>query len=170
MEVLSKYVFAPDAFNADAPVFAYLQLQRRGFTQPPAGEDYKITTLVLNNQTNGALQHLLHPATLQRITNSRLYGNTYSVTDVLNDLTKAIFDADIAGNVNVYRQNLQTSYTKSLVQLTSDPGTDDIAKAAAHYSLKKIKTKLTTGISINEETKAHRNNLLFIIDNALTVK
>ena len=170
MEVLSKYVFAPDAFNADAPVFAYLQLQRRGFTQPPAGEDYKITTLVLNNQTNGALQHLLHPATLQRITNSRLYGNTYSVTDVLNDLTKAIFDADIAGNVNVYRQNLQTSYTKSLVQLTSDPGTDDIAKAAAHYSLKKIKTKLSTAISINEETKAHRNNLLFIIDNALTVK
>ena len=171
MEVLGKYVFAPTAFDADSPVFAYLQSQRRGFNQGAMGEDYKITALALNNQTTGALQHILHPATLQRITNSRLYGNTYSVADVLNDLTKAIFDADINTNVNVYRQNLQTAYIKSLVQISGElSGTDDIAKAAAHYTLKKIKLKLTAAISLNEETRAHRSNLIFIIDNALTVK
>ena len=171
MEVLSKYVFAPNAFDADAPVFAYLQMQRRGFNQGPMGEDFKITTNALNNQTYGALQHILHSSTLQRITNSRLYGNTYSVADVMNDLTKAIFDADMNTNVNVYRQNLQTAFTKSLAQLCSDAsGSDDIAKAAAHYALKKIKLKLATAISLNEETKAHRSNLIFIIDNALTVK
>ena len=171
MEVLSKYVFAPNAFDADAPVFAYLQMQRRGFNQGPMGEDFKITANALNNQTYGALQHILHPSTLQRITNSRLYGNTYSVADVMNDLTKAIFDADMNTNVNVYRQNLQTAFTKSLAQLCSDAsGSDDIAKAAAHYTLKKIKLKLATAISLNEETKAHRSNLIFIIDNALTVK
>jgi len=171
MEVLSKYVFAPNAFDADSPVFAYLQSQRRGFNQGPMGEDYKITAVALNNQTFGALQHILHPVTLQRITNSRLYGNTYSVADVLNDLTKAIFDADINTNVNVYRQNLQTAYIKSLVQISGElSGTDDIAKAAAHYTLKKIKLKLSTALSLNEETRAHRSNLIFIIDNALTVK
>ena len=171
MEVLSKYVFAPNAFDADAPVFAYLQMQRRGFNQGPMGEDFKITANALNNQTYGALQHILHPSTLQRITNSRLYGNTYSVADMMNDLTKAIFDADMNTNVNVYRQNLQTAFTKSLAQLCSDAsGSDDIAKAAAHYALKKIKLKLATAISLNEETKAHRSNLIFIIDNALTVK
>jgi len=171
MDVLNKYVFAPNAFDADAPVFAYLQSQRRGFNQSPFGEDYKITAILLNDQTYGALQHILNPATLQRITNSRLYGNTYSVADVMNDLNKSVFDADINGNVNVYRQNLQTAYTRTLVQLTSEmSGADDIAKSAARYSLKKIKTKLTTAVSLNEETKAHRSNLIFIIDNALTVK
>jgi hypothetical protein len=35
--------------------------------------------------------HILHPVTLQRITNSRLYGNQYAVADVMNDLTRAIF-------------------------------------------------------------------------------
>jgi hypothetical protein len=56
--------------------------------------------------------HILNPSTLQRITNSRLYGNQYSVADVMNDLVKGIFDADISGNVNVYRQMLQTSFVK----------------------------------------------------------
>ena len=171
MEVLAKYVFAPNAYDADAQLYAYLQPQRRGYNQSPNGDDYKITTLILSNQLTGALNHILNSSTLQRITNSRLYGNTYSVADVLNDLTKAIFDADINSNVNVYRQNLQTAYLKALVQLSSDLSTtDDIAKAAAHYTLKKIKTKLATAISLNEDTKAHRSSLVFIIDNALTVK
>ena len=47
MDVLNKYVFAPNAFDADAPVFAYLQSQRRGFNQSPFGEDYKIIRITL---------------------------------------------------------------------------------------------------------------------------
>ena len=31
MALLTKYVFAPDAFKGDAALFLYLQLQRRGF-------------------------------------------------------------------------------------------------------------------------------------------
>src|SRR5205085_2300540 len=31
MELLSKYVFAPDAYKEDAQVFPYLQNQRRGY-------------------------------------------------------------------------------------------------------------------------------------------
>ncbi|MEI9810783.1 MAG: zinc-dependent metalloprotease [Bacteroidota bacterium] len=77
MEVLNKYVFAPNVYDADAQVFPYLQLQRRGFNQPGNGEDVKLTGGLLGNQYT-ALAHILHPFTLQRITNSRLYGNQYS--------------------------------------------------------------------------------------------
>ncbi len=171
MEILSKYIFAPDAFDADIQILPYLQTQRRGFNQNGAGEDYRITTVLLNHQT-GALAHILHPATLQRITNSRLYGNQYSVADVMNDLSKAIFAADIKTNVNVFRQYLQTAYVEITAGIIDPKNAtfDDVSKAAALSNLKKIKLQLAAAVSTNEETKAHRANLLFIITNALEVK
>ena len=170
MELISKYIFAPNAFDADANIFPYLQRQRRGFDQG-AGEDFKVSNSFLMLQATTALAQILHPNTMQRITNTRLYGNTYSVADVMNDLTKGIFDADMIGNVNVYRQNLQTTYVAALAQAADNKSPyDDIATAAARYTLKKIKSKLATSISTNEETKAHRANLIFIIDDATTVK
>ena len=173
MEVLTKYLFAPDAFNGDEQVFGYLQLQRRGFNFFNATEDPKITSGYTGMQTYGALSHILHPVTLQRITNSRLYGNQYSVADVMSDLTKGIFNADITGKVNVYRQYLQTQYVKyiaNMVTASTMSPFDDISKAAALYNLKKIKGMLATAVSPDEETRAHRSSLAFIIDNALTVK
>jgi hypothetical protein len=172
IEVLNKFVFAPNAFDADAQVFPYLQPQRRGFNQSLSGEDYKITGIILNTQIYAGLSHILHPLTLQRITNSRLYGNQYSTADVLRDLSKGIFDADINTNVNIYRQYLQTAFVKTLTSIM-DPKMsfyDDVSRAAALNSLKKIKTQLATAVSTNEETKAHRSNLLFLISNALEVK
>lgn len=168
MDVLSKYVFAPDVFDADAQVFPYLQLQRRGFNQPGNGEDYKVTNALNGLQVYGTLAHILSPATLQRITNTRLYGNQYSVADVMNDLVKGIFDADINGNVNVYRQYLQTSFVRGTAQLTGDNSPlDNVSKGAAFYALKKLRTKLSAAVSGNEETKAHRANMIFLIDKAL---
>ena len=171
MEILSKYIFAPNAFDADIQILPYLQTQRRGFNQNGAGDDYRITTVLLNHQT-GALAHILHPATLQRITNSRLYGNQYSVADVMNDLSKAIFAADIKTNVNVFRQYLQTAYVEITAGIIDPKNAtfDDVSKAAALNNLKKIKQQLAAAVSTNEETKAHRANLLFIITNALEVK
>jgi hypothetical protein len=168
MEVLSKYVFAPNVFDADASVFPYLQIQRRGFNQPGNGEDYKITNNLIAMQVNGSLAHILSPATLQRITNTRLYGNQYSVADVMNDLVKGIFDADINGNVNVYRQYLQSAFVRGTIQLTADNAPlDNISKAATLYTLKKLRTKIAAAVSTNEETKAHRASMLFMIDKAL---
>lgn len=168
LDVLNKYVFAPGAFDADAAVYPYLQLQRRGFNQPGNGEDYKITGNILGLQASGALAHILHPATLQRITNTGLYGNSYSVADVMADLVKGIFDADTNGNVNVHRQYLQTAFVKGVVGLTAQQSTaDDVSKAAALYTLKKLRTKIAAAVSSNETTRAHRANLLFLIDKAL---
>ncbi len=171
MELLNKYVFAPNAYDADAQVFPYLQRQRRGYDQGNNGEDFKISDNILMMQASGSLAHILHPNTMLRITNSRLYGNTYSIADVMNDLTKGIFDADLNSNVNVYRQNLQTTFVESLAQITNSKGNiDDIARASARYTLKKIKAKLATANSSNEETKAHRSSLIYLIDDATTVK
>jgi len=172
MEVLNKYVFAPDAYNADAQVYPYLQLQRRGFSQPGNGEDFRASGNIVGLQQAGALSHILNPSTLQRITNSRLYGNEYSVADVMNDLVKGIFDADLSGNVNIYRQYLQTAFVKDEIQLADENNrqVDDVAKAAARSTLKKVKARLATAVSTNEETKAHRTNLSFLIDNALVIK
>ncbi|MEI6949959.1 zinc-dependent metalloprotease [Paraflavisolibacter sp. H34] len=169
MAVLTRYVFAPTAFDADAAIFPYLQPQRRGFNQATGGDDYKITATVLNNQISGALAHIMHPNTLQRITNSRLYGNQYSVASVLGDLTTGIFAADLKTNVNVYRQYLQTQFVKGLISISGERaiGFDDVAKAGALHSLKKVKALLAGAVSTNEETKAHRSSLLFLINNAL---
>jgi hypothetical protein len=168
MTTLGKYVFAPNAYEADAQVFPYLQLQRRGFNQG-RGEDFKVTA-TLNALSTSALDQILHPNTLQRITNTRLYGNEYSVADVMNDLVKQIFDADINTNVNVYRQYLQTSFVKSAGQLLADNSPlDNVSKSATYYTVKKLRSKLAAAISTNEETKAHRAALLYSIDKVLKV-
>jgi len=169
ISVLNKYVFAPDAFDADAPVFAYLQPQRRGFNQAAGGDDYKITANVLVQQISGALAHILHPVTMQRITNSRLYGNQYSVAEVLNDLTSGIFNADLKTNVNVYRQYLQVNYVKGLLGIADpkSPMYDDVAKAGALNTIRKIKTLMASAVSTNEETKAHRANIVYLINYGL---
>jgi Met-zincin/Domain of unknown function (DUF5117) len=172
MAVLSKYIFAPDAYDADAPLFAYLQPQRRGFNQNPAGDDYKVTNNILTNQVFNVIAHIFNPATLQRITNSRLYGNQYSVADVMSDLLKACFDADMKTNVNVQRQYLQTAFVKAAISI-ADPDQvqyDDVAKAAALNTIKKLKAQLANAVSTNEESRAHRSNLIFLINKILETK
>ena len=155
-----------------APVYAYLQALRSGFNQPGNGEDYKITSSVLQQQVFGGLTHLLHPSTLQRITNSRLYGNQYSVADVLVDLNAAIFNADLKTNVNVFRQNLQSQYVKGLLSIVEDKNNmyDDVAKAAALNAVRKVKTMVGTAVSTNEESKAHRAALIYTINSELDKK
>ncbi|HUQ96034.1 MAG TPA: zinc-dependent metalloprotease, partial [Chitinophagaceae bacterium] len=168
LSILAKYVFAPDAFAPDSSLFPYLQPQRRLFNQSFVGDDYKISATALGMQYNGALAHLLHPATLQRLTNSRMYGNGYSVADLLGDLNKSIFAADLKGAVNVYRQYLQTAYTESLLQLLDERSNyDAVSKAAALRAIQKLKADLATAVSPNEETKAHRAHLFYVITKAL---
>ncbi|MNJ99013.1 hypothetical protein D3C87_167850 [compost metagenome] len=170
MALLGKYVFAPDAFDADKSLFPYLQIQRRGFGFFGTNEDFKPQNTFMGIQLS-TLAQILHPNTLTRINNSGLYGNTYSVTNVMSDLANNIFIADLKSNVNLFRQNLQTEFVKASASIVSAPGGyDNASKAAALYTLKKIKNQLGTAVSPNEETKAHRTNLTFLIDKALAVK
>ncbi|MGL2963959.1 zinc-dependent metalloprotease [Flavobacterium sp. RSB2_4_14] len=173
IEVLNKYAFAPNAFDADITLYAYLQLQRRGFNFGGGTEDPKLNDIYLSMQM-AALSHLIHPRTLQRLSNTSLYGNSYSVTEMMGDLVNGIFKADLSSKVNLQRQYLQTTFVKGVIEIAEVNDTknkyDDISKAAARQTLKKIKTILTTATSLDESTKAHRNYITFLIDNALAIK
>ncbi len=171
MALLAKYVFAPNAFDADAALYPYLQQQRRGFNFFGQPEDIKPQTMVLGMQV-GILTHLLSANNLSRLNNSSLYGNTYLVADVLNDLTNAIFRADLTGNVSLFRSNLQTEFVKGVAAIVTTPTGpyDNSSRAVMYSTLRKIKGLLATAVSPNEQTRAHRLNLIFLIDKALAVK
>lgn len=166
MDALNKYVFAPDAFDAPNELFNYLAVQRRGFNfRTP--EDPKIHNQVLTYQKN-VLNHILHYNTLQRITDSELYGNQYKLASFMTDLNNAIFKADIYGNVNSFRQNLQLEYTNMLIDILTGKQGDNYtntAKSMALYNLKNIKTM--AGSTGDVASIAHKQHLKTLIDNAL---
>ncbi len=169
MDILAKHVFSPKAFAGDAKVYPYLQQLRRGFNFFSSTEDPKLTDIYLGQQYSATLTHLLHPVTLRRLSDSRLYGNQYSGASVLADLTNAIFAEDLKTAVSIFRQNLQTEFVKQVSNIANfkTPGYDNISKAAALNAVKKIKAMLATASSPNEETKAHRASLVYIIDKNL---
>ncbi|MFT3904610.1 MAG: zinc-dependent metalloprotease [Niabella sp.] len=172
LSVLDQYIFAPDAFKVDAPLYPYLQRQRRGFDFFGSPEDIKPQT-IYQSIHRGVLSQFLHPTTLQRLISSSLYGNTYSVTDFMNDMTQSFFNADLGSSVNVYRQDLQTTYVEGLAAMINGVSAtryDNPSKTAAYATLKKLKSLLTANPGADEQTRAHRDNLLFIIEKAITVK
>lgn len=166
MTALSKYVFAPDAFDAPNDLFNYLAMQRRGFNfRTP--EDPKIHSQVLTYQKN-VLNHILHYNTLQRITDSELYGNEYKLSAFMTDLNNAVFKADIYANVNSFRQNLQLEYTNMLIGILTGKQASSYsnpAKSMALYNLKNIRTM--SSASGNIASIAHKQHLRTLIDNAL---
>jgi hypothetical protein len=166
MKSLSTYLFAPDAFDTSHDVYSYLQIQRRGFNFFGGGEDPKIHDLVLSMQGN-ALSHLLNHNTMKRVTDSRTYGNTYAVADVVSDLTDAVFAADARGNVNTFRQNLQIDYVNRLVAILGSDNHDHIAKSAALYNLQNIKSMMDNKGRVNNETRAHAAHVKLLIEKAL---
>jgi hypothetical protein len=125
MDLLGRHLFAPDAFATSHDVYNYLQIQRRGFNFFGSNEDPKIHDRVLTMQNN-VLNHLLHENTMLRLTDSRTYGNEYSVADMVSDLTGTIFNADARGSVNSYRQNLQVDYVKRLIGITENEKTGEM--------------------------------------------
>ncbi len=171
MELLGKYVYAPDAFATDFPLFPYLQPQRRGFNFFSGTEDYKPQNTFRSLQVS-TLSHILHPTTLARINNSSLYGNEYSAAAVMQDLTANIFDADLGGSVDLIRQNLQTDYVSALASIMeAKTGYDYASKAAALATLEAIRAKLGNVASGSDvQTAAHHRNLLFLINKALSVE
>lgn len=169
MDYLTDYIFAPDAWEVSDDLYNYLQRQRRGFNFFGTSEDPKIHSMVLNMQQR-VLDHLLHPNTVERITNTALYGNEYSLSAFMNDLTSAVFDADIEGNVNTFRQNLQIDYLKRLAYVISEDGKeeyDNIVQSQALYQLNEISDDLESKQSGDQSTRAHTQHLLKLIDNAL---
>ncbi|HIP31298.1 MAG TPA: DUF5117 domain-containing protein [Crocinitomicaceae bacterium] len=168
MQFISEYIFAPDAFDFGNELYNYAAAQRRGFNLFRGTEDLKIHGMALTIQQQ-VLNHVLHPTTLNRIVDSKLYGNEYDISQVFQELTDAIFKSDINGNVNTFRQNLQISYTNSLIAMLVGPRSKryaNIPQSHAVYFLGKIQKMASNG-SGDVSTKAHKNHLKTLIGNAL---
>ena len=147
-------------------------MQHRDFDFFSDTEDPKPHDRVLAIQ-RGVLAHLLHATTLRRVTDSRLYGNEYPVVEIMSDLTSAIFDADIRGNVNTMRQNLQIEYVNRLgamVAPDSRTSHDQISRSAALAQLRRIDSMLASRPAGNAETQAHTAHVRLLIDRALAVE
>ncbi len=130
-------------------------------------DDYNESLQVLGYQKN-VLNHLLHYNTLQRISDSELYGNQYTLSSVMKDLNDAILKPDISGNVNSFRQNLQIEYTNNLIAILTGKQSDNYtnnAKSMALYNLNAIRAMAApTG---DVASRAHKQHLRTLIDNAL---
>lgn len=170
MTALATYSFAPNAYDAPKELYNYIALQRRGYNFFGGPEDPKIHNVVLNYQKN-ILNHILHPNTLQRITDSEMYGNEYKLSEFMTDLNNSIFKEDISGAVNSFRQNLQIMYTKRLIDMI-DPASDaskrysNASKAMALYNLNKINSWVSSKTG-DVATKAHKTHVEKLIKDAL---
>ena len=168
MTLLSKYIFSPEAFDTPDGIFNYLQSERRGFS---GTKDPNLLDMYLNMQKN-IFNHLLNVKVMKRISNVELYGNKYSLSMVLKDLTTACFSSDAGSNVNSMRRNLQVEYANRLIQIVHNKGKvkyDHLAVAAAYENLNSVKKYASRFNGVDEPTKAHRKYLIYIIEKALKV-
>ena len=168
MDALSQHIFGPDAFAHDGELYAHLQMQRRGFGFFSETEDPKIHGRISTIQNN-VLNHLLHPTVLLRVTDSRLYGNEYSLVEMMGDLTNAVFEADAGQSVNSFRRNLQSEYVGRLLRIINDddgPSYDAISKSVALANLHSI-DRIAARAGGDAETGAHRAYLRHLIKQGL---
>jgi hypothetical protein len=172
MTALRSLAFAPHAFDAPERLLGFLQMQRRGFNFFNEPEDPRLHARALNIQKT-ILDHLLHPRVLARITDSRLYGNTYALPEFMDDLTAAIFEEDATSDVNTFRQNLQLEFVSRLAGMLGDAGKDRFdypSRSMALTKLKSIQKTLATRNGGDAETQAHTAHVLFVIEQALRPK
>ncbi|RHW76839.1 zinc-dependent metalloprotease [Colwellia sp. RSH04] len=170
MQALTKHVFASDTLSAMQPLYSYMQHQRRGFNHYGQNEDPKAHDMILNMQ-KAVLDQLLHKNVLKRISDTSLYGNEYSLTSVMNDLTKAIFVDK--KTTNSLSQNVQIEYVKRLIAIVGVKGKssyDNLSKTAALGQLTNILDKSSSmGFGKSDNQKAHDAYLSLMINKALKV-
>jgi hypothetical protein len=170
MAVLARQVFAPEAMAIPADVMTHLQSQRRSFYFYGQTEDPKLHDQIWAVQ-KVALDHLLHPVVHKRLLDTVLYGNEYTLSEMLADLTDAVFAADAKTSVNSRRQNLQQQYVQRLTALVLAAPSDadspsPMNQAPLRYELKRISEMLL--VRGNDRASiAHKEYLQFLIRQAL---
>ncbi|MBU2893596.1 zinc-dependent metalloprotease [Colwellia sp. D2M02] len=170
MQALTDHVFAGNTLESMQPLYSYLQHQRRGFNHYGKNEDPKVHSMILNMQKS-VLSQLLHVNVLKRISDTSLYGNDYTLNEVLTDLTKAIFvDKKQANSLN---HNIQIEYVKRLITIAGvvkPSAYDNLAKTAALGQLTEILDNSSSlGFGKNSATKAHDAYISLMIQKALKV-
>ena len=169
INALNTYLFNSNAFNLSEAILKRLQSQRRGFNHYSQTEDPKVHDQIMGIQNN-VLNQLLHQNVLKRITDTEIYGNKYKLDEFMSDLTIAIYKDDMRGEVNTFRQNLQTEYTKRLINILKPTNTSVYghhAQAVAFKSLDDIRGFVRKQTGVSSATKTHRKYIDHLVKNAL---
>jgi hypothetical protein len=170
MAMLSQHAFGPTAWTASAELLSHLQSQRRGFDFRKATEDPKILEGIFTAQTT-TLSHLLDSNTLRRLLNSALYGNTYTLDRMLQDLTDAIILGDPADQpVSSTRANLQLEYVQRLLALVRSRNQEANIQGNALLQVNRIKDLISKADSAFAKSPAHQQLLAFRIKQDLEEK
>jgi hypothetical protein len=88
---------------------------------------------------------------------------------MMRDLTNAIFEEDIKGDINSYRRNLQVEYVERLIKGAGLDGSspyDNNAKAVALYELKRVEDMADNSRG-NNASKIHKQFIENMIERAL---
>jgi len=127
MASLAEHAFGEKVLRPSPELARHLQLQRRGFHFFDETEDPKISDYVIDLQ-RGILAQLLHSRVQNRILDTTRYGNDYPLTEVMEDLTEAVF----SGPEN---DDLQLLYVERLSSLLKNNSLYPAGKAVAHAQL-----------------------------------
>ncbi len=165
MDLLNKHAFSNEAFPINSELLQLVQVERRMFDLYGEHEDPQMHKLILSIQDR-VLDHILSPWTLYRISDTQLYGNDYSVNEVINDLTQAIFTGDQNNEVSSVRRNLQTAYVRRLFGILAQDYYDELSVAAVYTALRDIQ-KIVRKSSNDTATKSHRKLISWIIESGL---
>jgi hypothetical protein len=166
MNTLAKKVFAPETLANMKPLYNYMQQQRRGFNHYGKNEDPQVHSMLLNMQKS-VLDQLLHKNVLTRISDTALYGNQYSLSEFMNDLTSSIFVP--AKTANSMSHNLQINYVERLIAIAGlgkASSYDNLARAGALAQLHAI-IDLSTPWGANQDAKAQKAYVDLLIEKAL---
>jgi hypothetical protein len=171
MSLLRDRIFAPNAMSFLEDSASLLLAQRRGWDHYTVTEDPKLHDVVLGAQKD-VLDHLLHPVVLMWLSDTRAYGNDFSLAEMMSDLTAAIFEVDIVGEVNSHRQNLQIEYVNRLLAIlgpgkNGGPGYDYLAQSLALNRLRWIEAQIAAAGEASLETTAHRESIQYRIRRGL---
>ncbi|MEL6363422.1 MAG: zinc-dependent metalloprotease [Pseudomonadota bacterium] len=163
IRLLGERIYAADAFETADDIAAFIQPQRRGYDFFGVTEDPKFRDLVLFSQID-SLQHILHPNTLGRLSNSAEYGGTYTPLEMLLDLNDEIIGGDLRGTPNVYRRNLQIVYVEALRELLLSGAYEPSAESAMLAALQDVKSRLGMfEFGMSSEQKAHRAHIRALV-------
>ena len=167
LAVLDAAVFGPEAFMVEEAYADQLQSQRRGWDHFGDDEDPSLHARAFVQQ-QAILAHLTHPNVLGRMTDAARYGADYPVAEYMADLTAIVYEDDIRGEPNTYRQNLQVAYLQRLIDIVGDTGAfPPVARSAALASVHDVKGWLGADwmpdLMGSREARAHRAHLRTLI-------
>lgn len=167
LNVLEAAVFGPEAFTVEEAFADRLQSQRRFFDHFPNDEDPSLHARAYAQQM-AIMAHLLHPNVLDRMGDTSRYGGDYSPSEYLEDLTRIVYQADVRGEPNTYRQNLQVAYLQQLIAIAGPSSPyPPFAQSAALAAINDVKgwvgPNWAPDLMGSRQARAHRAHLRTLI-------